>query len=165
SNSDPASEYFAILAQGSQIDSTNQSNTLTKIVQPLNWDRTHIINGSMFFTGDTWGTNILARFASGTPYTPDRNIPGVLVGEVASTRDLRNTARLPNRFTLDINAYKNIDLQGDAQLQVFFNVYNLLDTKIVNGVYSDSGLPTRPLPARVIPGAHPDYYNNPKLKR
>ena len=54
SNSDPASEYFAILAQGSQIDSTNQSNTLTKIVQPLNWDRTHIINGSMFFTGNTW---------------------------------------------------------------------------------------------------------------
>lgn len=161
SNSDPASEYFAILAQGSQIDSTNQSNTLTKIVQPLNWDRTHIINGSMFFTGDTWGTNILTRFASGTPYTPDRNIPGVLVGEVASTRDLRNTARLPNRFTIDINTYKNFELQGNAQLQVFFNVYNLLDTKIVNNVYSDSGLPKRPLPARVIPDAHIDFYNNP----
>jgi len=40
-------------------------------------------------------------------------------------------------------------------------VYNLLDTKIVNNVYSDSGLPKRPLPARVIPDAHSDFYNNP----
>ena len=83
------------------------------------------------------------------------------MGEVASTRDLRNTARLPNRFTIDINTYKNFELQGNAQLQVFFNVYNLLDTKIVNNVYSDSGLPKRPLPARVIPDAHIDFYNNP----
>ena len=160
SNSDPASEFFAILAQGSRIDSTNQSQTLTKLVQPLDWDRRHIVNGSLFYSGDTWGANLLARFSSGTPYTPARDIPGVLVGEVATTRDLRNTARLPNRFTLDLNAYKDIRI-ADATVQLFMNVYNLLDSKLVNSVYNDSGLPTRPLPARVIPNAHPDYYDNP----
>ena len=98
--------------------------------------------------------------ASGTPYTPDRNIPGVLVGEVASTRDLRNTARLPNRFTIDINTYKNFELRK-CTASSLLNVYNLFDTKIVNSVYSDSGLPKRPLPARIIQGAHIDFYNNP----
>lgn len=161
SNSDPASEFFAILAnEGGRIDSTNQGQTLTKLVQPLDWDRTHIVNGSMFYTGNDWGANLLAKFSSGTPYTPARDIPGVLVGEVATTRDLRNTARLPNRFTLDINTYKNFDIGGN-NLQVFLNIFNVLDTKIINSVYNDSGLPTRPLPAQVIPNAHPDFYNNP----
>ncbi len=160
SNSDPASEFFAIIGQGGAIDSTNQSQSLTKLVQPLDWDRTHIINGSMFYTGNDWGANLLAKFSSGSPYTPDRNIPGVFVGEVATTRDLRNTSRLPNRFTLDINAYKNFEIGGN-RLQVFLNVFNLLDAKLINSVFSDSGEPDRPLPARVIQNAHPDFYNDP----
>jgi outer membrane receptor protein involved in Fe transport len=161
SNSDPSSEYFAIINQGTQIDSTNQENTLTRLVQPLNWDRTHILNGSMFYTGNKWGANLLARFSSGTPYTPDPNVPGVLVGLGASSRDLVNTARLPSRFTIDINAYKNFDIGGKTDLQVFLNIYNILDTKLVNNVYTDSGLPTRPLPVNIIESAHPDFYNDP----
>lgn len=160
SNSDPSAEYFNIKGQGGAIDSTTQQVSLTKLVQPLDWDRTHIVNGSMFYTGNKWGANILARFSSGTPYTPASNIPGVTVGEVASTRNLRNTSRLPTRFTLDLNTYKDFDIGGN-NLQVFFNIYNILDTKIINGVYSDSGLATRPLPINVIDDAHPDFYNNP----
>ncbi|RNC85782.1 MAG: TonB-dependent receptor [Balneola sp.] len=160
SNSDPNAEYFNIRGQGGVIDSTSQEVSLTKIVQPLDWDRTHILNGSMFYTGNNWGANLLARFNSGTPYTPATNIPGVTVGEVASNRNLRNTARLPSRFTIDLNAYKNFQI-GNNTMQVFLNVYNLLDTKIVNGVYADSGLPTRPLPASIIEDAHPDFYNDP----
>lgn len=161
-NSDPASEYFAILGDLGSIDSTNIDQAEpVKLIQPLDWDRTHILNGSMFYTGDTWGANLLARFNSGTPYTPDNNVPGVLVGEVASNQDLRNTARLPVRFTIDLNAYKNFNIGARNDLQVFLNVYNLLDTKIVNSVYTDSGLPTRPLPINTVQGAHPDFYNNP----
>lgn len=161
SNSDPSAEYFNIIGQGSAIDSTSQEVALTKLVQPLDWDRTHILNGTMFYTGNTWGANLLGRFSSGTPYTPANNIPGVTVGEVASNRNLRNTSRLPTRFTIDINTYKNFSIGGVNNLQVFFNVFNILDTKIINGVYADSGLPTRPLPASIIPNAHPDFYNNP----
>lgn len=160
SNSDPNTEYFAIIGQGSAIDSTNQNQTLTKLVQPLDWDRTHIINGSMFYTGNDWGANLLAKFSSGSPYTPGRNISGVFVGEVATTRDLRNTARLPNRFTLDLNAYKNFEIGGN-RLQIFLNIYNLLDKKLVNSVFIDSGKPDLPLPEIVLVNAHPDFYKNP----
>jgi len=160
SNSDPASEFFAIIGQGGAIDSTNQDQTLTKLVQPLDWDRTHIINGSMFYTGNNWGANLLAKFSSGSPYTPDRNIPGVFVGEVATTRDLRNTARLPSRFTVDINAYRNFDIGGN-RLQVFINAFNIFDSKLVNSVFADSGEPDLPLPVRVVEDAHPDFYNDP----
>ncbi len=160
SNSDPSAEYFNIRGQGGVIDSTSQEVALTKLVQPLDWDRTHILNGSMFYTGNSWGANLLGRFSSGTPYTPAVNIPGVTVGEVASNRNLRNTARLPSRFTIDLNAYKNFKI-GDNTMQVFLNVYNLFDSKIINNVYSDSGLPTRPLPASIIEDAHPDFYNDP----
>jgi len=161
SNSDPSAEYFNIKGQGGVIDSTSQEVALTKLVQPLDWDRTHILNGSMFYSGNNWGANLLGRFSSGTPYTPANNIPGVTVGEVASNRNLRNTARLPTRFTIDLNTYKTFNIGEDYDLQVFLNVYNILDTKIVNSIYSDSGLPTRPLPASVIQNAHPDFYNNP----
>ncbi len=161
SNSDPNAEFFNIIGQGGKIDSTTQESALTKLEQPLDWDRQHIINGSMFYTGNKWGANLLTRFSSGTPYTPASDIPGVLVGEVASTRDLRNTARLPSRFTIDLNAYKDFDLPGNSSLQVYLNVYNLLDTKVVNGVYSDSGNSTSPLPINISPNADSGYYSNP----
>tara|TARA_R110002096_G_scaffold170840_8_gene343519 strand:- start:1611 stop:4556 length:2946 start_codon:yes stop_codon:yes gene_type:complete len=163
SNSDPNAEFFAIIGQGGKIDSTNQESALTKLEQPLDWDRQHIINGSMFYTGNKWGANLLTRFSSGTPYTPASDIPGVLVGEVASTRDLRNTSRLPTRFTIDLNAYKDFDLPGNSNLQVYFNVYNLLDTKVVNGVYSDSGNPNSPLPVNISPSTDNGYYSNPGM--
>lgn len=160
SNSDPASEFFAIIAQGGNIDESTQSQALTKVVQPLDWDRAHILNGSMFYSGASWGVNLLGRFSTGTPYTPARDIPGVNVGEVATNRDLRNTARLPARLTFDVNAFKRFDISGFS-LEVFGNIYNIFDSKLINAVYNDSGLATRPLPARIIPNAHPDYYHNP----
>lgn len=158
SNSDPSAEFFNILNQGVRIDSTTQS--LTKIIQPLDWDRQHIINGSMFYSGKTWGANMLARFATGTPYTPATNIPGVTTGLVASNRDLRNTARLPARFSLDLNTYKTFDI-GGTELEVFLNIYNLLDNKIVNSIYNDSGEATAPLPINMEEGADPGFYQNP----
>lgn len=161
SNSDPNAEFFNIIGQGGVIDSTSQEVALTKLVQPLDWDRTHNINGSMFYTGNAWGANLLARFSTGTPYTPATNIPGVVVGEVASNRDLRNTARLPVRFTLDINTYKNINLQNGSAIQVFFNVYNILDSKLVNSVYGDSRNADAPLPINISPIAQPGFYANP----
>ncbi|GAB5409328.1 MAG: hypothetical protein BalsKO_16930 [Balneolaceae bacterium] len=160
SNSDPNAEYFNIKGQGGVIDSTSQEVALTKLIQPLDWDRTHILNGSMFYSGNNWGANLLAKFSSGTPYTPADDVIGVTVGEVASNRDLRNTSRLPTRLTIDLNTYKDFKI-GDNYLQVFFNVFNLLDTKIVNSIYNDSGLATRPLPESIVQNAHPDFYNNP----
>lgn len=159
SNSDPSAEFFNIINQGTQIDSS--TTTLTKIIQPLDWDRRHIVNGSMFYAGNTWGANLLTRFSTGTPYTPASNIPGVNTGLVATNRNLTNTARLPARFTIDLNTYKNFSLAGGANLEVFLNVYNILDTKIVNSIYNDSGEPTSPLPINTVDTADPGFYQNP----
>lgn len=158
SNSDPSAEFFQIINAGTEIDSSTTS--LTKLVQPLDWDRQHIVNGSLFYSGDTWGANLLARFSTGTPYTPASNIPGVNTGLVATNRDLRNTARLPSRFTLDVNFNKRFDLSG-TDLEVFLNIYNLLDTKVVNSIYNDSGEPERPLPINTVQTAEPGFYENP----
>ncbi|MEX0721898.1 MAG: TonB-dependent receptor [Balneolaceae bacterium] len=158
SNSDPSAEFFNIINQGVRIDSTVQS--LTKLVQPLDWDRRHIVNGSLFFTGNNWGANLLSRFSTGTPYTPASNIPGVNTGLVASNRDLRNTAQLPARFTLDINTFKNFNISG-RDLEVFVNIYNILDTKIINNLYTDSGEPEGPLPINTESTAAPGFYHNP----
>ena len=161
SNSDPSSEFFDILGQGIDIDSTTQRNSTTKLVQPLNWDRRHIVNGSMFYSGGSWGANLISRFSTGTPYTPDNTVPGVVTGEGASRRDLRNTARLPARFTVDLNMFKTFDLSGDADLEIFLNVFNLLDSRVINNVYVDSGEPDFPLPIRTLETADPGFYSNP----
>jgi outer membrane receptor protein involved in Fe transport len=161
SNSDPNSEFFDIAGQDSQIDSTDQLNSTTKLVQPLDWDRAHIVNGSMFYSGNNWGANLVSRFSTGTPYTPQTDIPGVEIGEGASVRDLRNTTRLPARFTLDLNAYKNFNLSNGTSLEVYLNVYNLLDSKVINSVYGDSGEADSPLPINTVPTADPGYYANP----
>lgn len=161
SNSDPNSEYFDIVNAGTKIDSTNQTSSTTKLIQPLNWDRTHIVNGSMFYSGNGWGANMIARFSTGTPYTPQTDIPGVEIGVGASTRDLRNTSRLPTRLTLDLNAYKNINLSNGTNLELFLNVYNILDNKVINSVYGDSGEATSPLPINTVSTADPGFYSNP----
>ncbi|MBO6621551.1 MAG: TonB-dependent receptor [Balneola sp.] len=163
SNSDPSSEYFDIVNAGTQIDSTNQTTSTTKLIQPLNWDRTHIVNGSMFYSGNSWGANLVTKFSTGTPYTPQTDIPGVEIGVGASTRDLRNTSRLPTRLTVDLNTYKNINLPNGSSMELFLNVYNLLDSKVINNVYGDSGEATAPLPINTVDTADPGFYSNPSF--
>ncbi len=161
SNSDPNSEYFDIVNAGTQIDSTNQTSSTTKLIQPLNWDRAHIVNGSMFYSGNKWGANLITKFSTGTPYTPQTDIPGVEIGVGASTRDLRNTSRLPARLTVDLNTYKNFNLPNGSSMELFLNIYNLLDSKVINSVYGDSGEATAPLPINTVSSADPGFYSNP----
>lgn len=138
SNSDPAAEFNQAVAANNL---TGQS--LTKIIQPLDWDRSHVINGTLFFSESNWGANLVGRFLTGTPYTPSAPFR-IRTGPNASVKDLRNTARYPSRFTIDLNTYYNFEIAGE-QLRIFMNIYNLLDNEIVNSLYTDSGTPERPL--------------------
>ncbi len=152
-NSDPTAAFFQATSQG---DKTGQ--LLTKYLQILNWSRPSVLNGSLFYTDRTWGGSLLAKFESGTPYTPSTPFT-VRTGPTASTKTLTNTARLPSRFSLDLTLYKNFTLIGSTSVQVFLNAYNLLGSKLINNVYPDSGEPTRPL---IIPTAiSSGYFNNP----
>ena len=40
-------------------------------------------------------------------------------------------------------------------VHVFFNIYNILDSKVVNSIFSDSGSPDRPL---ILPVTYDDSY-------
>jgi hypothetical protein len=156
SNSDPSAEFTNQNGSGAADDTTGSS--LTKLIQPLDWDRSHIINGSFFYSGNNWNFNLLAKFLTGTPYTPATNIPGVTTGPNVSGRDLRNTERLPSRFTVDFNFSKDFPV-GDNVINLFFNVYNVFDSQLVNSVFGDSGEPDRPL---IVPENFDDtYYEDP----
>lgn len=148
SNSDPAAEFNQAVATNNL---TGQS--LTKLIQPLDWDRSHVINGTLFYTGKNHGANLVGRFLSGTPYTPSAPFK-IRTGPNASVRDLRNTARYPTRFSIDVNTYYNLKVAGQ-DLNVFLNVYNLLDNRIVNSLFTDSASPDRPL---LMPVAYDEGY-------
>ncbi|GAB5536635.1 MAG: hypothetical protein Rubg2KO_28840 [Rubricoccaceae bacterium] len=98
----------------------------------LNWDRRHILNTTISYAPSaTTSLTAVGRLQSGTPYTTVRNF-------VRSPVD--NNADRPLTFVTDLRAYyKPPFLPVDASL--FLQVENLLDSKIVNGVYADSGRP------------------------
>ncbi len=154
SNSDPASEFFANVSRG---DTTGSA--VTKFLTPSNWDRSHVFNSSLFYSGNEWGFNILQRFSSGLPYTPSSPIPA-LTGVSASRDVITNSSRMPFIFSLDLNLYKNINIAGTT-LRTFLNIYNLLDTRNVNFVYTDSGVPTGPLPSQRPAVVEELFYENP----
>ena len=56
---------------------------------------------------------------------------------------------------------ETLDLANGTSLEPFLNVYNLLDSKIVNNVYGDSGEATAPLPINTVSTADPGFYSNP----
>ncbi len=152
SNSDPSAEFNRAIST-----SNTSGESLAKFIQPLDWDRNHIFNTSIFYSGNKWGANLLSQFRSGEPYTPGSPY-AVLYGPTASTRSLNNTSRLPTQFTIDLNLYKTFTIAG-TDFQGFLNVYNILDFQVITNVFGDSGDPDRPL----VIGAFADdkYFNNP----
>lgn len=152
SNSDPSAEFNRALST-----SNESGSSLTKFIQPLDWDRNHIFNTSVFYSGSTWGANLLSQLRSGEPYTPGSPY-AVFYGPTASTRSLNNTANLPSQFTLDLNLYKNFTVAG-TKFQGYLNVYNIFDSQVITNVFSDSGDPDRPLV--VTANAQDEYFSNP----
>ena len=153
SNSDPAAEFFAAVSAGDTTGATNLARFLTS----ANWDRTHVLNSSLFYSQETWGFNIVQRFSSGLPYTPSAAVPRNI--GITATRDvITNSLRMPASFTLDLNVYKNFDL-GGYTLGMFFNVYNLLDARNPSSVFTDTGSPD--LPLNPLANADPRFYADP----
>ncbi len=96
----------------------------------LNWDRRHILNGTLSFApSETTSLTAVGRLQSGTPYTTVRNY-------VRSPVD--NNADRPLTFVTDLRGYyKPPFLPVDASL--FLQVENLFDAEVQQNVYSDSG--------------------------
>ena len=128
SNSTPEEEFFA--------ETGNSSPTLFLI--PLDWDQRHLINASLYLGDANWGASFIARFGTGLPYTPA--ITQFTADRGITSGFTRNTLRKPNQFNLD--AKFNYDFNVSfIRFTAFLRVFNLLDTKTVVNVFTDTGKP------------------------
>ncbi len=129
SNSDPADELVSIRG--------NQEPALQ--LESLNWDQRHKLAGAAYYANDSWGGSVRFRFASGFPYTP--SFPeAALVGSNVAPTFATNSRRIPSTYELDLNLYKEFTF-GRFRPRLFVEVFNVLDRRNVEGVFSDTGKP------------------------
>ena len=102
---------------------------------PANWDQEHTLNAQFIYRISDWTVSLIGRYWSGKPYTP--SFP---VGESGTeTRgQLTNSASLPAQRGLDLSVNK-LFMLSDVRLELFLNVYNLLDLRDPVSVYGDTG--------------------------
>ncbi len=93
------------------------------------------------------GINLIANLGSGTPYTAS-TIATPITGEISpSTEGSINGSRLPWQFNMDANIDKNWTItkgEGDDahsyNVNVYFWIGNLLNTRNINSVYRFTGI-------------------------
>lgn len=155
-NSSPEDEY----------DALNSGAEPKKQLAPLDWDQRHALNLNVFVGKRDLGLNILARYYSGQPYTPDFPF-ATQTGQNVISGLPTNLRRKPNRFMVDLYAFKSLNLyKFDTEL--FMRVYNLFDAKNPIDVFTDSGLPdhtiyqVQDVEADPTWFVRPDYYSAPR---
>ena len=77
--------------------------------------------------------SLLTRASSGLPYTPT-DIRGTAIGE-------QNSARMPGSFTIDSRINKSLHI-GRTSLQLYCNIFNLLNSEVVSTVFATTGSPS-----------------------
>jgi outer membrane receptor protein involved in Fe transport len=119
--------------------------TLSTLLYPLNWDRTHMFNMNMIFgipegegpsifgarPFENTTLDLLVKAASGEPYTPSARRSNYIP---------KNSGRMPATFSVDLEASKSWKL-APLSLEVFVEVLNLTNAKNVVYVWTDTGEP------------------------
>ncbi|MGH7601946.1 MAG: TonB-dependent receptor domain-containing protein, partial [bacterium] len=102
---------------------------------PLSWDQRHTLNATITAQKpDNFSISSIIRFGSGQPYTP-------AVGSGFGADLERNSGRKSSFLLVDLRAEKFFRLAGQ-NLSLFGRIFNLLDTRFVNGfVFGDTGSP------------------------
>ncbi len=150
SNSNPADEFFSLLA----------NNQPTLALLPLNWDQRHKLAGAMYFGSDDWGGSVRFRVASGFPYTPTFT-QAALTGNDVQPEFPSNSRRIPGTYEFDLNLYRQFDF-GFLKPRLFVEVFNLLDTRNVTGVFADTGEPDVTLEQRRLGLFDAGFYVRPE---
>jgi outer membrane receptor for ferrienterochelin and colicin len=165
-------DYTFQIAEGNASDPTDaftraQGNPPMKPniqVVPLNWDQTHTINISLFYTiQGNLNIGLVAKYESGFPFTPEYQ---------SIVTSLENSARMPSKVNVDLQVNKDISLFG-VNFSLFARVFNLFDVKNEINVYKDTGRAGYSLVSQYNPeeqGANtlteylsrPDYYSEPR---
>jgi outer membrane receptor protein involved in Fe transport len=92
---------------------------------PLSWDRTHVVNGYLYFSDPgVWGINFDLQVASGAPTTPVR------LGQRTTAAEDINTIRLPSITNLNMRGNKQYSLYGQ-EFRLFLEGRNVLDRQNV----------------------------------
>ena len=97
---------------------------------PMDWDQQHTINGTMAYSGQTWGGSLLARWGSGLPYTPRRS------RDISTL--LTNSQTKPSTFVVDLRAFKQLSF-GFGNVILSARIFNLFDTLNEINVFDDTG--------------------------
>ncbi|RPI07129.1 MAG: TonB-dependent receptor [Ignavibacteriae bacterium] len=117
----------------------NQAPVLALL--PLNFDQKHTVNVQFIYGISDWIVSMIGRYWTGLPYTPTPATGSGTVGSSAVSGYTTNSARLPNQKSIDLSISKSFRVLSNVDLQLFLNVYNLLDQRDATSVYSDSGTP------------------------
>lgn len=113
---------------------------------PLGWDQRHTINANVGVGTQTWRISLLAKYWTGSPYTPQFAV-GEVAGSSAFSGLAENSARKPSISSVDLRFYKKLPL-GGFDFSVFAYIYNLFDQRSTHDVYADTGSPEYTLGTR-----------------
>lgn len=172
--------YTFQVAEGSASDPVDGFNDIQanreprRNIIPMDWDRRHVLNATIYGAYEGWGASIIGRYESGLPYTPNP-VQGTQRGSDVNTGSLslsENSKRRPTLITIDLQLNKEIELpilDKSTRLTFFARVYNLLDTRNEQGVWDDTGRATYTL-RNTVSGANadpryiirPDFYSSPR---
>ncbi len=155
-NSSPEDEYLAL----------NNGVEPKKQLSPLNWDQRHALNFNVFVGKSNWGCNVITRFNSGQPYTPEI-VAGTLTGQNVLSGLATNSRIKPSRLIVDLNAFRKFSIQK-IDFEFFIRVYNLFDAKNPVNIWADTGKPDYTIYQKQAAEAdptwfvRPDYYSEPR---
>jgi outer membrane receptor for ferrienterochelin and colicin len=157
-NSSPDQEFFK------QLSGAEPTNFLT----PLDWDQRHTLNSNFYYETNNWGFSFITRYSSGQPYTPQIVI-STGTGQNVFSGLQANSRRKPNLFFVDFNMHRNFKVFG-KDLQLYLQVYNLLDGDNATGIYADTGKPDFTLVQLIAKDVdadptyfvHPEFYSEPR---
>mgnify|MGYP000169750523 FL=1 len=102
-----------------------------KLIVPLSWDQSHLLNTTIII-GDPSGTTLglIGKIATGWPYTP--SIPE------ANFIPRPNSGRKPVQKNVDAKLEKRVKV-GGYRVSLFARVYNLFDIRNERYVFDDTG--------------------------
>ena len=139
-------DYTFQIAEGTYSNPTDAFNAISSnqapvlALVPMNWDQRHTINAQLIYSQSDWIISIIGTYWSGQPYTP--SFPSSeSTGSSAVTGLTTNSANKPDQKNIDLSISKKMQISNSLFLELFMNVYNLLDSRDATSVYSDTGSP------------------------
>jgi hypothetical protein len=156
SNSNPDERFIA----------TQAGNEVPIALLPLEWDQRHKLAGAFYYASGGFGGSVRFRFESGFPYTPSFQSAAVF-GNNVQPEFAQNSRRIPNSTEFDLGLNYTFSF-GSLEPQLFMDIFNVFDSRIATGVYSDTGQPDLTLEefrqGSVDPGfwVRPQFYREPR---